>query len=224
MTKKNILNLILVAVVLIFSLLMLNTIRQYSTFETNVGFLRFKQNVIGNKYWLLFFYIHIFSITICLLAGLTQFSTQFLKENRKLHKIIGKIYVYNILIINFPACLLLSIFSNGGIIGISGFLIQNFLWVYFTLFAVISIKKGNIEAHQKYMILSYAITTTAITFRIIKNLIYREDIFSYELFYGINVWTSMLLNIIIAYIIIRKNRKNLSLESNRVDKNNKRNQ
>ena len=224
MTKKNILNLILVAVVLIFSLLMLNTIRQYSTFETNVGFLRFKQNVIGNKYWLLFFYIHIFSITICLLAGLTQFSTQFLKENRKLHKIIGKIYVYNILIINFPACLLLSIFSNGGIIGISGFLIQNFLWVYFTLFAVISIKKGNIEAHQKYMILSYAITTTAITFRIIKNLFYREDIFSYELFYGINVWTSMLLNIIIAYIIIRKNRKNLSLESNRVDKNNKRNQ
>jgi len=208
MTKKNILNLILVAVVFIFSVVMLNTIWQYSTFETNVGFLRFKQNVIGNKYWLLFFYIHIFSITICLLAGLTQFSTQFLKENRKLHKIIGKIYVYNILIINFPACLLLSIFSNGRMIGISGFLIQTFLWVYFTLFAVISIKKGNIEAHRKFMILSYAITTTAITFRIIKNLFYDENVFYYQLFYGFNVWISMLLNIFIAYIIIRKSRKN----------------
>lgn len=224
MTKKNILNLILVAVVFIFSVVMLNTIRQYSTFETNVGFLKFKQNIIGNKYWLLFFYVHIFSITICLLAGLTQFSTQFLKENRKLHKIIGRIYVYNILIINFPACLLLSIFSNGGIIGISGFLIQTFLWVYFTLFAVISIKKGNIEAHQKYMILSYAITVTAITFRIIKNLFYNEEVFTYQLFYGFNVWISMLLNIFIAYIIIKKSRKNLSFKSNCVDENEKRNQ
>jgi len=224
MIRKNILNLILFAVVFILSVVMLNTIRQYSSFETNVGFLKFKQNVIGNRYWLLFFYIHIFSITICLLAGLTQFSTQFLRENRKLHKVFGKIYVYNILIINFPACLLLSIFSNGGIIGVSGFLIQTFLWVYFTLAAVISIKKGNIEAHQKFMILSYAITTTAITFRIIKNLFYNEDFFTYRLFYGFNVWISMLLNILTAYIIIRKSRKKLSFKSNRIDENEKGNQ
>jgi len=223
MTKKNILNIVLVATVFIFSMLMLNTIRQYSSFETNVGFLRFKQNVIGNKYWLLFFYIHIFSITICLLAGLTQFSNQFLKENRKLHRIIGKIYIYNVLIINFPACFVLSLFSNGGIIGISGFIIQNFLWAYFTLFAVIFIKKGNVEKHKNYMIFSYAITSTAITFRLIKNMFYNEDIFSYQLFYGLNVWISLFLNILIAYIIIRKSNTDLPLESNRIDENNERN-
>lgn len=223
MTKKNILNLILVTTVFIFSMLMLNTIRQYSSFETNVGFLRFKQNVIGNKYWLLFFYIHIFSITICLLAGLTQFSNQFLKENRKLHRIIGKIYIYNILIINFPACFVLALFSNGGIIGISGFIIQNFIWGYFTLFAVIFIKKGNVEMHKNYMIFSYAITSTAITFRLIKNMFYNEDIFYYQLFYGLNVWISLFLNILIAYIIIRKSNHDLSLESNRIDENNERN-
>ncbi len=223
MTKKNILNLILVTTVFIFSMLMLNTIRQYSSFETNVGFLRFKQNVIGNKNWLLFFYIHIFSITICLLAGLTQFSNQFLKENRKVHRIIGKIYFYNVLIINFPACFVLALFSNGGIIGISGFIIQNFLWGYFTLFAVIFIKKGNVEMHKNYMIFSYAITSTAITFRLIKNMFYNEDIFSYQLFYGLNVWISLFLNILIAYIIIRKSNNDLPLESNRIDENNKRN-
>ncbi|WP_312302842.1 DUF2306 domain-containing protein [Chryseobacterium sp.] len=191
--------------VVIFSILMLKTISQYTSFEKNIGFLAFKQQVINNPYWMAFFYIHIFSITLCLLAGLTQFSNQFLKENRSLHRIIGKAYVYNILIINVPACFVLGLFSNGGFIGIAGFLIQDILWAYFTIVAVLSIKQGNIGRHKNYMILSYAVTTTAITFRLIKNLFYNEKYHDYELFYGINVWLALVINLLIAYLILRKN-------------------
>ncbi|MGN7863696.1 DUF2306 domain-containing protein [Chryseobacterium sp. 22458] len=191
--------------VVIFSILMLKTISQYTSFEKNIGFLAFKQQVINNPYWMAFFYIHIFSITLCLLAGLTQFSNQFLKENRNLHRIIGKAYVYNILIINVPACFVLGLFSNGGFIGIAGFLIQDILWAYFTIVAVLSIKQGNIGRHKNYMILSYAVTTTAITFRLIKNLFYNEKYHDYELFYGINVWLALVINLLIAYLILRKN-------------------
>lgn len=191
--------------VFIFSILMLKTISQYLTFEKNIGFLAFKQKVVSNPYWMAFFYIHIFSITLCLMAGLTQFSNQFLRENRSLHKIIGKVYVYNILIINVPACLVLGLFSNGGIIGITGFLIQDILWAYFTIVAVLSIKKGNITGHRNSMILSYAVTTTAITFRLIKNLFFNEKYHDYELFYGLNVWLALVINLLIAYFIIRKN-------------------
>lgn len=199
---------------------MLNTIFQYTTFEKNIGFLQFKQEVVNNPYWLLFFYVHIFSIILCLLAGLTQFSNHFLTENPKLHKIIGKVYVYNILIINFPACFVLALFSNGGILGIIGFLFQNFLWVYFTILAVIHIKKGNINKHRTFMILSYSITTTALTFRIIKNLFYQENLFSYHLFYGANVWISLLINLLIAYLIIARNKpKTLSSDSNCIHQN-----
>lgn len=139
------------------------------------------------------------------MAGLTQFSNQFLRENKSLHKIIGKVYVYNILIINVPACLVLGLFSNGGIIGITGFLIQDILWAYFTVAAVFSIKKGNIIGHRRSMILSYAVTTTAITFRLIKNLFFNEKHHDYELFYGLNVWLALVINLLIAYFIIRKN-------------------
>ena len=190
--------------VFIFSILMLKTISQYTTFEKNTGFLMFKQQVVNNPYWLTFFYIHIFSITICLLAGLTQFSNRFLTENRKLHKIIGKVYVYNILIVNVPACFVLGLFSNGGITGITGFIIQDILWACFTIRAVLSIRKGNTVIHKNAMILSYAITTTAITFRIIKNLFYNEQYHDYELFYGINVWLSLFINLSVAYFIIKK--------------------
>jgi uncharacterized membrane protein len=190
--------------ILIFSILMLKTISQYTSLDKNIGFLAFKQQVVGNPYWMAFFYIHIFSITLCLLAGLTQFSNRFLVENRKLHRIIGKIYVYNILIINVPACFVLGIFSNGGLIGITGFLIQDILWAFFTVAAVLSIKKQNVSRHRTYMILSYAVTTTAITFRIVKNLFYNEEHHDYQLFYGLNVWAALFINLFIAYLILRK--------------------
>lgn len=190
--------------VFIFSILMLKTISQYTSLDKTVGFLAFKQQVVNNPYWMVFFYIHIFSITLCLLAGLTQFSPQFLRENRSLHKIIGKVYVYNILMINVPACFILGLFSNGGLIGITGFLLQDILWAYFTVVAVLSIKKGNIIRHKNFMILSYAVTTTAITFRIIKNLFYNEEHHDYELFYGINVWLALIINLLIAMYFLKK--------------------
>ncbi|WP_241285685.1 DUF2306 domain-containing protein [Chryseobacterium arthrosphaerae] len=191
--------------VVIFSILMLKTISQYTSFEKNIGFLAFKQQVVNNPYWMAFFYVHIFSITLCLLAGLTQFSNQFLTENKNLHRIIGKVYVYNILMINVPACFVLGLFSNGGLIGITGFLIQDVLWAYFTVVAVLSVKRGNVDRHKNYMILSYAVTTTAITFRLIKNLFYDEKYHDYELFYGTNVWLALVINLLIAYLILRKN-------------------
>lgn len=196
--------------VLIFSILMLKVISQYTSLDKTVGFLAFKQHIVNNPYWMTFFYIHIFSITLCLLAGMTQFSAQFLRENRRLHKIIGRIYVYNILIINVPACFILGLFSNGGLIGITGFLIQDILWAYFTVIAVLSIKKGNIIRHKNFMMLSYAVTTTAITFRIIKNLFYNEERHDYELFYGINVWLALFINLLIASYFLRRNNSSIA--------------
>ncbi|MCE4066163.1 DUF2306 domain-containing protein [Chryseobacterium gleum] len=191
--------------IFLFSVLMLKVISQYTSFDKNTGFLAFKQQVVNNRYWMAFFYVHIFSITFCLLAGLTQFSDRILAESKSLHRIIGRIYVYNILIINVPACFVLGLFSNGGFIGITGFLIQDVLWMYFTIAAVISVKKGNLSRHKMYMTLSYAVTTTAITFRIIKNLLYNETRHDYELFYGLNVWAALLINLFIAYIILKRN-------------------
>ena len=215
----KIVNALAVLSVMIFSIVMLQTIFQYTGLEKNVGFLLFKQQVVGNPYWMAFFYIHIFSITLCLLAGLTQFSSRFLQENKKLHRIIGRIYVYNILLINVPACFVLGLFSNGGLIGITGFIVQDILWAYFTTKAVLSIKKGDITGHRNSMILSYAVTVTAITFRIIKNLFYNEELHDYELFYGMNVWLSLIINLSIAFFIIKRNRQISTPEIQIVEKN-----
>ena len=58
--------------------------------------------------------------------------------------------------------------------------------------------------HKNFMIYSYSITLTAITFRIIKYLFFDYKLLSYDLFYGLDVWISLILNLIIAQLIIKK--------------------
>lgn len=196
---------------------MLKTIQQYSTFDKQIDFLAFKQAVIHNKIWLASFYIHIFSITFCLLAGIIQFSKTVLNNYPALHRYIGKLYVYNILIINVPVCFVLGIFSNGGLLGILGFLIQNILWAYCTLQGLVAIKKKDIKQHTIFMTYSYAITVTAITFRIIKHLFYNAAIHNYTLFYGLNVWLALIINLLLAWVLI--NNRLLARKCKRIDQN-----
>ncbi len=225
-TTRNIVKVIAIVSLFVFGLLMLNTIRLYTSFKTDVGFLQFKQDIVHNPYWRVFFYIHVFSVSLCLLAGLTQFSNRLLLEQPTIHRFIGKVYVYSTLVINVPACLVLGIFSNGGILGQIGFVVQDFLWAYFTIAAIISIKKKEILKHKNFMVLSYAITTTALTFRLVKNLFYEKSGMPYHLFYGMDVWLSMIVNIGIAIGIIarRKALSTLPSNRNRIDKYDKRNQ
>jgi hypothetical protein len=181
---------------------MLNTGLQYSSFKTDIAFLKFKQDIVNNKFWLFFFYVHAFSISICLLAGLSQFSSNFLKNNPKEHKLIGRIYFYNVMLINFPACFILGFLSNGGIIGKIGFIFQNILWGYTTYKSVQHIKNGDIKKHQIFSYFSYAITFTAITFRLNKYVFYDFNLLNYETFYGLNVCVSLFIKLIATYFFI----------------------
>jgi len=69
----------------------------------DTGFLAVKQDYIHIKVWRTAFYVHVFSSILTLLAGFTQFSSYILKEHRGLHRFMGKLYVFAVLFINFPA-------------------------------------------------------------------------------------------------------------------------
>lgn len=69
--------------------LMLRLVAGYSAFDDQYAFLRDKQAYLHLKVWKAAFYIHVFSSTLTLLAGFTQFSGEFLKKHRRLHKYFG---------------------------------------------------------------------------------------------------------------------------------------
>ncbi len=184
--------------------LMLRTIFQYTALDDNIGFLQVKQEYIHIPIWKAAFYIHVFSSVFTLLAGFSQFSSYVLTNYKKLHRILGRIYAFNILFINFPSGFIMAIYANGFIPSKIAFLILDCLWFFFTLKAVIEIKRKNVKAHKEYMIRSYALTCSAITLRTWKLLL--SSVFTIDpvTLYMIDAWLGFVPNLLFAEWLIRR--------------------
>jgi len=189
--------------------LMLHMAIEYSSFKTNIHFLKFKQDYIGIPLWRAAFYTHVFSSVLALAAGLTQFSGHVLKNHRRLHRVVGWIYAVDILIINFPAAMIMAYYANGLLPSKIAFTILDCLWFWFTYKAVIAARNRKIDEHKRFMIRSYALTFSAITLRSWKLILastLHPDLLT---LYMIDAWMGFVPNLLLAewLIWIRMKRK-----------------
>ncbi len=95
-------SLLLYLLLCIATYMMLRILIDYTAFRNDVGFLRFKAPYVNYPWWKAAFYVHVFTAILALLAGFTQFSSLVLQDHRRLHRLVGRIYAYDILIVNFP--------------------------------------------------------------------------------------------------------------------------
>lgn len=177
---------------------MLLTIAQYATFKTDIGFLQFKQDYINIPLWKAAFYTHVFSSLLTLCAGFTQFSTYVLKYHKNIHRIMGKIYAYDIFFINFPAGMIMAFYANGHLPSKIAFVILDILWLVFTYKAVAAIKAKDIKKHKRFMIRSYALTFSAITLRSWKIILGHSFTIDPLTLYMIDAWMGFVPNLLFA--------------------------
>ena len=137
----------------------------YIPYNTDVGFLRIKQQYIGIGHWRTAFFIHVYASMWVLFAGFTQFSKRLQKNQPKIHRTLGYIYVVDVLLITGPAGLVMGFYANGGLWSRIAFVLLAVLWIYFTAMALVKAKQKNFKAHRNYMMRSYALTLSAITLR-----------------------------------------------------------
>ena len=155
-----------------FFILMLNITLKYIPFNSNVAFLQIKQTeVLGIKPYLAIFYIHVYTSIFGLLAGFTQFNESILKNRKKIHKTIGKLYVIIVLFFAAPSGFFIGLFANGRFYSKVAFVILAVLWFYFTLQGFLKIKKHHFTEHRKFMLRSFALAFSAITLRLWKVII-----------------------------------------------------
>jgi uncharacterized membrane protein len=188
------------------TLLILQTIIAYSSFETNVGFLQQKQAYLTNTVWRIAFYVHVFTSVFTLFAGFTQFSSFILTEYKKLHRIIGKLYVVIVLFINVPSGFILAIYANGFLPSKIAFLVLDILWCWFTYMAWHSVINKKFKEHRNYMIRSYALTFSAVTLRTWKLVLSSLFIMEPIHIYMIIAWLGFVPNLLFAEWLIRKKR------------------
>lgn len=183
---------------------MLRMVVDYASFNSNIHFLQFKQDYINIPWWKAAFYIHVFSSVFALAAGLTQFSPQILAKYRKVHRAIGRIYVIDILFINFPAAMIMAVYANGLLPSKIAFIILDCLWAFFTYKAVMAARQKRIAEHKRYMIRSYALTCSAITLRTWKIILSNTFHFDPLTLYMIDAWMGFVPNLLFAEWLIRR--------------------
>ena len=209
LTYKNIFGITALILLASFSFLMLRIIFIYIPVKNDAGFLQLKQEYIHITEWRVAFFTHVFTSILVLVAGFTQFSKKFLKQQPKLHRTVGYIYVINILMVTGPSGLLMSFYANGGVSSQTAFVLLSVLWIGFTAMALYKAIKKDFTAHRIFMIRSFALTLSAITLRCWKVLLVNfTDIQPMDR-YRIIAWLGWTLNLIIAEWIIYKyfNRK-----------------
>ena len=163
--------------------------------------------LLANVFWNTGFYTHISFGGIALLVGWLQFSKRFRNANLKRHRLIGKIYVIAVLIGGLSG-LYIAFYATGGISAQLGFGSLAIIWLYTTSMAYKTIKNGDVQKHEVYMIYSYAACFAAVTLRIwlpMLTAFFGDFIPAYR----IVAWLCWVPNIIFAYFWVKRKELNL---------------
>jgi len=195
--------------VTVFSLLLIYNTVPYFSFSKNFSFIEERSLLFENGVYHSSFYIHIFAGAFCILTALVQLSRIVLKKAKAIHRWSGRVYVFVVLFLGAPTGLYLSFFAKGSIWERSLFMFMASFWFISTFYGLTTILKKNVLAHKVWMIRSYAMTMTAVTFRVYHIVFYLlgwDHLKNYEL----SLWISVLGNMLIAeWIIYRKSKSYL---------------
>ena len=185
LTRTNIWNAALLLLLAFFCWLMADITMAYIPYNTDVGFLRIKQEYISIDQWRIAFFIHV--------------------------------YVVDVLLITGPSGLLMGFYANGGLLSRIGFIALAVLWIFFTVLALIKARQKKFKAHRKYMILSYAMTLSAITLRAWKYAITNTMTLPPMDVYRVVAWLGWVGNLVVAlWVINRTKNKKIPLKEREI--------
>ncbi|MEZ4921775.1 MAG: DUF2306 domain-containing protein [Crocinitomicaceae bacterium] len=175
---------------------------EYLSFRSDINFLQVKQDVVFDTVWRPTFYLHVISGMLIILIGPFQFLKKFRNKNLELHRKLGKIYAYGILMVGAPTGLIMAFYAEGGIPSTISFIIMSLLWFITTLMAVITVVKKDIISHQKWMYRSYALSFAAVTLRLLVPLMSWYTELSYDFIVVSTAWLSWIINLFVVELLI----------------------
>lgn len=130
-------------------------------------FYSFKTNGISDVLlWRVAFYMHFIGGAVALGIGWTQFLKNFRAKYLNTHRKLGYAYIIAIVGVSSPGAFYMSLYANGGFNNVLGFGMMALIWFWFTVMAFKAVRNGDIKAHERWMIRSFAVTLGAVTLRL----------------------------------------------------------
>lgn len=187
--------------IIFFSLLLIYNTIPYFSFSKQFSFIEERAVLFLRPLYSTSFYIHIFAGMFCIGSALLQFSTAIIKKRKPIHVWSGRIYVFVVLLLGAPTGMYMSFFAKGTGAEKGLFMFMAISWFFFTLKGFTTILQKNVLAHKNWMIRSYAMALTAVTFRVYYLILYLMDV---ELTrnYEVSLWISVVGNLLVAELVI----------------------
>jgi hypothetical protein len=173
-------------------------------------FISQKGEIGESAVWRISLYIHIVAGLFCLFAALPQFSRALLTRIPSLHRICGRVYGMSVLLLLCPTGFHLAFYAKGGFLGKLGFLTLSVLAFHSTLtgWRAVMPPVRNMALHRTWMIRSFALAASAITFRIFHMLGYFCGL-EENVNYVTCLWLSIFGNLFIAEMILQRGKRSI---------------
>jgi len=157
----------------------------------------------NEKLWATIMQIHVITACLALASGAANFSSKLLSWRPRIHRIIGYVYVAAIVIVDLTSGYMAP-FATGGKLTSIPFNLINIVWPAMTIAAIVSIRRQRISSHRKWMIRSYAFCFTNMVLHLIRFVLHDGFGLTYTLSYILGVYSSIILIVIAAEIIVRR--------------------
>ena len=159
--------------------------------------------VTSNHFAHPFLILHVAAGVTALVLAPLQLIPRIRERTPKLHRGIGYSYAVACAV-GAPAGFMLALGTQAGPVAGAGFAISATLWPIFTFLGIRAAIQGRFDDHRAWMIRSFAITSTAITLRLM--LPFAGLVLSIPFFpaYRVIAWASWLTNLAIAELYLRR--------------------
>jgi uncharacterized membrane protein len=111
------------------------------------------------------FYLHIGFAGLALLLSPLQFATRLRTRALPVHRAIGRVVLGSIAVGGLSG-LVLAPLNVAGPVGTAGFGLLALLWLGFAATAFRAIRRGDVAAHRRWMVRTFALTYGAVTLRL----------------------------------------------------------
>ena len=152
--------------------------------------------------WLFMLRAHILLAIVSLVTGPIGAIRKIRRKSITWHRWNGRIYVVSI-VLNFIPGLYVAFFAAGGMT-VAGFLVLNLLWLATTWFGYLHIRRKNAAKHSRWITRSFFLTYANLSIHVLLPIGQHAFGLPYASSYALAVWGSMLLNLGLAEIVIRK--------------------
>lgn len=181
------------AIVALSALVVANTL-PYFSLRPEFDFLVEKGALAFDPIWRSAFFFHIAGAIVCLVTGPLLMSRRLLRWARWAHRVLGWAYVLCALCISGPSALYLALHAKGGSWGTAGFLVLGVAWMATTFLGLRAIQQRRMQPHVSWMARSYALTLSALSFRVIQIGLFLGGVPDAEN-YVLSLWLSFAVSI-----------------------------